>query len=127
MAGYIAVPAVGPQFAIRGFPFSTEILTQIPGSLARDCFPSMHVTWAILIAIGIRDRRWKWAFWVFAILMMLATVGGGAHYVIDVIVAIPFTFAVRWAEVQASITKRFRFYAKGKGKQERALSPSLIQ
>lgn len=93
---YLIVPASGPQYAFAGFPSATTHLVAVGVGQCRNCFPSMHVTWALLIALGIRDRRWKWAFAIFAGLTMLATVAGGEHYFVDVIAAVPFTFAMQW-------------------------------
>ena len=92
---YLIIPASGPSYAFAGFPSAVNHLVPI-GEHCRNCFPSMHVTWAFMIALRMKDRRWSWAFQIFAVLTMLATVACGEHYFIDIIAAIPFSFAMLW-------------------------------
>jgi hypothetical protein len=61
--------------------------------------PSMHFTWAALVAFNVRGR-WRVPFAAYAALMGLATVAGGEHYCVDVIAAVPFALAVQWAAEQ---------------------------
>jgi membrane-associated phospholipid phosphatase len=55
--------------------------------------PSLHLTWAMLVAWGVTGRR-RWAFGIYAALMSLAVVAGGEHYFIDVLAAGPFFWMV---------------------------------
>lgn len=102
---YFLVPAVGPQYAFSGFP-SPMATPAVPGFHPRNCFPSMHLSWALLIALNARGRIWRMVAIVYAGLTAVVTVASGEHYFIDLIVAIPFTFAVqavaeRWSRPQS--------------------------
>jgi hypothetical protein len=111
---YLIFPAVGPQYAFANFPDASARLMPTIGSVyPRNCIPSMHFTWAFLLALNLSDKRWRWIFFVYAGLMALVTVAGGAHYAIDVIVAVPFTFAVqRIADSGIQRIVRSRLYSK---------------
>lgn len=80
--GYILCPAVGPGWV------------KDPHA-ARNCMPSMHLTWALLF--WWYSRGWVrklMAFYVWV--TVAATLGLGQHYWIDLIVAVPFTAAIVW-------------------------------
>lgn len=68
---------------------------EVPGSW-RNAMPSMHVTWALLaFSCSIVLPLWmRWLTGIFVALTCLATLGLGQHYLIDLIVACPFTVAV---------------------------------
>lgn len=83
---YYFFPAVGP--AHIGQPLA-----------ARNCMPSLHLTWALILAIYC-GRRWRWLAVVFAALIAWSTIGLGEHYVIDLIAAIPYTLAVCWLQAR---------------------------
>jgi membrane-associated phospholipid phosphatase len=86
---YAAFPAVGPGH------FDWRALA--PQALCpRNCMPSMHVTWALLLAINARSRRLAAALWVYAAIMTVSTVALGEHYFIDLIAAVPYTVAAQW-------------------------------
>jgi hypothetical protein len=90
---YLLFPAIGPKYVFADFP----IIGHYGEFWApRDCMPSMHVTWALLAVLNLRNHRWRWIFAVYAALMSLATVAVGEHYCVDVIAAFPYTFAVNW-------------------------------
>ncbi len=100
--GFALFPAVGPAH------YNWAAHSALPAP--RNCVPSMHMTWSLLIAIMARDRRLKFAFWVFAALTAFATIAIGEHYLIDLIVAVPFTSAIRssaeWLESRSIYPKR---------------------
>jgi hypothetical protein len=74
---YLLIPAVGPAF--------------IGSSTAgRNCMPSMHLTWALLLWVNAKSV-FKWLAALFAILTAVATIAMGEHYVIDLVAAIPWT------------------------------------
>ena len=58
--------------------------------------PSLHVAWALLVYWLWRSSRWRWIVLAYLLLTMLATLGGGEHYLVDVVAAFPFALAV-WA------------------------------
>ena len=74
---YLIFPAVGPIHA--GDP-----------NADRNCMPSMHLTWALLMFINSKGVM-KYITGVFAILTAAATLSMGEHYVLDLIAALPWT------------------------------------
>jgi hypothetical protein len=81
---YVLFPAVGPAHV--GDP-----------NAARNCMPSLHVTWAILCLLHIA-RRFRWIAAIFLGLTLTAVIGLGEHYLIDIAGALPFTAFVVFAE-----------------------------
>ncbi len=74
---------------------------EVPGSW-RNAMPSMHVTWVLLaFSCSIVLPLWtRWLTGIFVALTCLATLGLGQHYLVDLIVACPFTVAVSAACVR---------------------------
>jgi hypothetical protein len=99
-ACYNLLPAVGPAHAFAGFPFAPPRLAAVDSGLPRNCIPSMHLGWALLIAWNVRGRALRTCAWLFVGLTALATVGLGEHYFVDLLAAVPFCRAV-----QAVVTK----------------------
>ena len=90
------IPACGPRYAFSNWPWG-EVAAN-PSSYAtmpRNCMPSMHVGWALLIAFNARGTWTRLGFSLFALVTCLATVGSGEHYTIDAVVAVPFAVAVQ--------------------------------
>jgi len=92
---YLLFPAAGPEYAFSNFPDPNSVAVSIGWVHPRNCFPSMHLTWAILVAWNLRNPRWRWLFVVYAALMALATVACGEHYFVDILAAFPFAVAVQ--------------------------------
>ena len=92
---FLLVPAVGPRWVFSEWPWRLPDLTMdhsVPSAaVPRNAMPSLHATWAILVCWGARGvPRALWLFlapWV--ILMLMATLGAGGHYLIDLVAAIP--------------------------------------
>lgn len=98
---YQVCPAIGPYYSFKGrFPNlpPPESLTMQPflSAEVHNAMPSMHMTWALLV--------W-WSAWrlgrlatiiatVFVGFTVLAMLGFGEHYLIDLIVAIPLVMLV---------------------------------
>jgi hypothetical protein len=101
---YNVLPAVGPAHVFAGFPFAAPHLIE-PGAWARNCVPSMHVTWSLLILWNVRGRVMKSVAWIFVALTGLATIGLGEHYFVDLIAAVPFSWAVQWV-TERRLTQR---------------------
>ena len=91
---YMLVPAAGPEFTFANWPFDGGIVTQPAMMYPRNCFPSLHLTWALLLVLNSKGA-WRWVFGAYSALMALATIASGQHYAIDIVVALPFTFAVQ--------------------------------
>lgn len=61
----------------------------------RNCLPSLHVTWALLIFWICRDLKWgRWIAGAFMIFTALSTMIVGEHYLVDVITAFPLALIV---------------------------------
>jgi PAP2 superfamily len=104
---YMVVPAASPLFVLHSrFPFdpppveqfTRTALMDVPQSDFRNCMPSLHFGWTLLIFLNVR-----WSLWrrigsgLLVILIAISTVGFGQHYLIDLIVAVPFILAVQEA------------------------------
>ena len=63
----------------------------------------MHFTWAFLLALNSKNQYWRVIFGIYAGLMFFVVVVGGEHYFLDVIAAIPFTFAVQRVAVSPQL------------------------
>ena len=96
---YLAVPAMGPAYEFPGqFPGAPPLLASyapspvVPHALY-NAMPSLHTAWALMLFWWTGgQRRWlRAAAGVFTALTLLATLGLGEHYVIDLVVAVPFT------------------------------------
>jgi hypothetical protein len=107
MVGYLvyqSFPAIGPSFAFQQYypyapPSVAEVLSVpfVPGDLPRNCMPSLHTTWALLLWWHARPL----AGWFRALMggylafTVLATLGFGLHYAVDLVVAVPFALAAQ--------------------------------
>ena len=110
---YLLIPAAGPAYAFRGWPFVSASggwdLMAVAAAHPRNCFPSMHLAWALLLPMNATSRVWKAILLLNAVLTGLATIGGGEHYFVDLIAAVPFAFAIQWlaekTQASTSISK----------------------
>jgi hypothetical protein len=92
---YMLIPACGPKYAFTGYPWTIGRLAEISTDPSRNCFPSMHFAWVLLLVLNARSGMWKALGLAYCFLMIFATVGGGEHYFVDLIAAVPFTLAVQ--------------------------------
>jgi PAP2 superfamily len=88
---YAACPATGPWYYLAG----------MTSGAPRNCMPSMHLSWALMLAINARSR-WRYGLSIYAGVLAVATIGLGEHYLIDLIAAVPFTLAVEWIALRLS-------------------------
>jgi hypothetical protein len=99
---YQMVPATGPIFAFPGYPGDQPIVGALElsppfGKYApRNAMPSLHVTWAMLVAWHAARSGWVAGIFggVFLVLTMLAALAMGEHYLIDLVMAVPFALAL---------------------------------
>jgi hypothetical protein len=102
---YNLVPGVGP---IHGFtPTIPHQLLPFDAvaNLPRNAFPSMHLTWALLIALNAKHPAWRPVAWTFVLLTAFSTLGTGEHYSVDLVAAVPFALGVQWlARVAGAIS-----------------------
>ena len=109
MQAYNLLPACGPVYLLG----SPCFLGEEPASCAsisaadlhpvvldpafpRNAIPSLHVAWALLVYWLWRSSRWRWIVLAYLLLTVLATLGGGEHYLVDLVAAFPFALAL-WA------------------------------
>jgi len=103
---YNVFPACGPKYLLQaGFPEHMLTYEQLgrmylePVAILgpRNAMPSLHLTWVLLAWFYSRGGiRWTRAvLMVFVIFTVIATLGTGEHYTIDLIVACPFLLLVQ--------------------------------
>ena len=95
---YRIAPATGPIYAFPGFPWapphgSGQVLVDV--SMPRNCLPSLHFGWALLLLWNCRSRAMETFGSIYLFLTALATVGLGEHYFVDLIASVPFCAAMQ--------------------------------
>jgi len=103
---YNMVPATGPVHIFgQGFPWhplsTTQamhlVLAPIQVAGARNAIPSLHMAWVLLVWWNSKGL----AAWIraiaaaFVVFTVLATLGTGEHYFVDLVVAFPFALMVQ--------------------------------
>jgi hypothetical protein len=96
---YNLYPATGPRHVFGPqFPYAHPV-AQLPplrlvsaGAAPRNAMPSIHISMALLIAWNSRagPRLWRWMAGALFVVTVLATLGFGEHYLVDLFVAVPF-------------------------------------
>ena len=96
---YFLFPAMGPKYAFPSYPLlpgnvrtATFLANGVPNAM-----PSMHFGGALLICW--LSKPWKWLYRTtiaFVVLTGVATLGLGEHYLVDLIVAVPYALTI-WA------------------------------
>ena len=106
MAGcalYQLMPALGPVH-VFGPSFVSEMHLSVPlntvfgtPTAPRNSMPSLHLAWALLILWSLKpgQRLARLLAVLFVIATVLATLGSGEHYLVDLIVAVPFATSVQ--------------------------------
>jgi hypothetical protein len=97
---YCVYPATGPRLAFPGFPNPPGELPIQSLALAngapRNAMPSLHLAWTLLLWRFTRGgpfwTRLLTTFWLVGTL--LATLGLGEHYAVDLIVSVPFALTI---------------------------------
>lgn len=113
---YNVLPACGPVHLFgAAFPMHPLTTAQAMGlnivpvliTGARNAIPSLHMTWVLLVWWNSKGlARWVRAIAaVFVAFTVLATLGTGEHYFIDLVVAFPFSLMV---QALCSYAKPFR-------------------
>ena len=92
---YLLLPACGPAYAFPSFPAGTAgvpALHTLNLLAPPNCMPSLHTSTALLACWFCRPWRLAHsAAWLNLILTVLATIATGEHYIVDLVVAAPFT------------------------------------
>lgn len=105
---YNIVPAAGPAYffgwnfigpvpAYHELPHLALDKVPLPATVFRNAMPSLHMTWALLMYWNSR-RLGSWVHWfaaIFAFLTAIATLGTGEHYLVDLVVAFPFSLFIQ--------------------------------
>ena len=94
---YFVCPALGPKYAFPSFPQLAPAVQSARVLLkgAPNAMPSLHFGGALLIFWFCRPwKRLHRIMGIFAALTALATIGLGEHYLIDLVVAVPYALAV---------------------------------
>ena len=105
---YSVVPGTGPIYAFSQlFPWnslpykdlSTFALQKVslPTSIPRNAMPSLHVGWVVLLYWNSRKFPvvLRAAALLYLVLTVMATLGTGQHYLVDLIVSLPFALTVQ--------------------------------
>jgi hypothetical protein len=103
---YNMLPACGPVHVFgASFPWHPPSIADamqmdvVPVLLkgARNAIPSLHMAWVLLVWWNSKGlARWVRAIaMVFVVLTVMATLGTGEHYFIDLVVAFPFSLMVQ--------------------------------
>jgi hypothetical protein len=102
---YLAYPAIGPRYAFPGAypaspPLPSAMLIDFVHPLSdapRNCMPSLHAAWALLLVSNSRPfgSCVRFLACAFLLLTLLATLGLGEHYLVDLVVAVPFALGIR--------------------------------
>ncbi len=100
---YQVFPVVGPVYLFGdAFPYAPPEAGALPPAplraplVPRNCMPSLHTAWALVVYWLARPlgRPVRVAAAAFLGLTLLATLGLGYHYAVDLVAAAPFTLAV---------------------------------
>ena len=108
---YLAVPACGPKYAFGdAFPMGNPVVAAVANYHAGwpNAIPSLHFTTALLfVHFACKNRILRSFAWVYLVGTGLATLAF-EHYLIDLIVAIPYTyFVIRAAEGRFASAARY--------------------
>jgi PAP2 superfamily len=104
---YNVVSATGPIYAFRAiFPWQALPYHSLPklllerisvsGDAPRNAAPSLHMAWALLLFWSTQglSRSLRIFLGIYLGLTVLATLGTGEHYLVDLLAAIPFALMV---------------------------------
>ena len=108
LLAYHAFPAAGPRYVFgESYYLAMDSYAQLPFAktmvvqpVPRNAMPSMHVGWALLMWLNACLIGNRWLRAAFALLLglnVLATLGLGHHYLIDLVVTVPFCLAFQAA------------------------------
>jgi hypothetical protein len=96
---YVIYPVAGPRYAFPSFPFEpgTVIPTTMSIHAAPNGIPSVHFATALLILL----LSWRWTAGkilgsLYLLLMFVATLASGQHYLFDLVAAVPYAVGIRW-------------------------------
>ena len=102
---YAIVPVAGIYFPDADYLqriFATDSLlpvgsTELAGIAPRNCMPSLHTTWGLFLfwrGLRCRSRLLRWGLGLAGVLQIVGALMCGHHWFLDVVVAVPFAFAL---------------------------------
>ncbi len=82
---------------------------EAPYYLYRNCMPSLHFAWILSVYYSVYSSKsiYKNTALALVVLTVLSTFSVGCHYLIDLIIAVPFTMAIL-AAVTPKVSKKLR-------------------
>ena len=104
IAVYSMIPVCGPRFAFPAFPIEPPVLKAgdlrllaLPTNVQRNAVPSLHFAWALFVWWNLRRRSRTYRLFAGCFLAAtgVATLGTGEHYLVDLIVAVPFALSLQ--------------------------------
>ena len=110
--GYRICPAAGPLYLFGdrwpgAIPALAHASPRVMPNVLLNCAPSGHLSWALILfwfALRYCGRAARLGSGAFLALTLLATLGTGQHYLIDLIIAVPFAAAL-WNLVERQWTR----------------------
>lgn len=129
VVAYNFFPIVGPRYifgsdqfiaGIRGAEGLPLVTTMVPPNLPRNGMPSMHFGWMLAATILWWRSSTRWysraLLLTLTVLTATATLFTGEHYVIDLVVAVPFVLAgIALATTQSRCSEKARWLIVGAG------------
>jgi PAP2 superfamily len=120
---YAVCPATGPIYAFRGFPLRAPDLSGLSlaplavPSAPRNAIPSLHFSTALLVFWNTSQlrRSGRIAAALFLAGTAFATLALGEHYLIDIVVAFPFSLTFQAAFADTAGNAGWRYGAMGSG------------
>ena len=119
---YQVCPAAGPLYRFPCFPVCLPSLADIPAlpstlsAPAMNAMPSLHLAWTLLCLLYMwpLGNLARILAVLVALLTAAATLLSGEHYVVDLIVALPLTVAIRGAfYIEAGLPRRLTIGGSG--------------
>ena len=104
VAMYTVCPGAGPRYLFRNdFPFSTKAIMEphvivFSQPVLLNTTPSGHLAWALLLFWIVRrhsaSKAARYVAGTFVALTAVSTMGTGEHYLIDLVLALPFAAGI---------------------------------
>ena len=102
---------------------------QEAGSNPVAAMPSLHVAFAVLVALMIGTQlrsRWRWLLALYPLAMGFTLVYTGEHYVLDLIVGAGYALAVHYALTKWEQRRALRPYERGAGITDHLVEPERV-
>lgn len=103
---------VWAAFGIHDFP---SVYNKIaPNQVA--AVPSLHAAYAFLFAFVITKlytTRWRWAAWIYPVLIWFGTVYMGEHYIVDAMLGVLYAY-LSWRATPSLVRRLQKLYKRAK-------------